>query len=88
MTDPEELACQELVEQVTDYLEDALDPAARARFEHHLRSVTGASSTSSRSGARSRSLRAVPQDEVLSAQARSRLVAAFREWQQDRTTEG
>jgi anti-sigma factor RsiW len=31
-----ELACQEVVELVTAYLEDALDPAARERFEEHL----------------------------------------------------
>lgn len=31
-----ELACQEVVELVTAYLEDALDPADRARIEEHL----------------------------------------------------
>jgi predicted anti-sigma-YlaC factor YlaD len=31
-----ELACQEVVELVTAYLEDALDPADRERFEEHL----------------------------------------------------
>jgi len=30
------MACRELVELVTDYLEDALSPAQRARFEAHL----------------------------------------------------
>jgi anti-sigma factor RsiW len=33
MTD---LACNELVELVTDYLESALPPAERARFDAHL----------------------------------------------------
>ena len=32
-----ELRCQEVVELVTDFLEGALPPAARARFEQHLR---------------------------------------------------
>ena len=36
MTEPRELACQELVELVTDYLEDALPQPRRARFEAHL----------------------------------------------------
>ena len=36
MTFPDELTCQELVELVTDYLEDALSPAERVRFEEHL----------------------------------------------------
>lgn len=31
-----ELTCQELVELVTDYLEDALPPDERARVEEHL----------------------------------------------------
>lgn len=32
----EDLSCQELVELVTDYLEDALPAAERARFDAHL----------------------------------------------------
>jgi anti-sigma factor RsiW len=31
-----ELACKEIVELVTAYLEDALDPVERERFEEHL----------------------------------------------------
>lgn len=31
-----ELACQEVVELVTAYIEDALDPVDRERFEEHL----------------------------------------------------
>ena len=37
----DELSCQELVELVTDYLEDALLPAERARFEAHLATCDG-----------------------------------------------
>jgi len=33
---PGGLACRELVELVTDYLEDALAPEDRARFEAHI----------------------------------------------------
>jgi anti-sigma factor RsiW len=36
MTTTEAFSCQELTELVTDYLEGALDPAERARFEEHL----------------------------------------------------
>lgn len=36
-----ELTCRELVEQVTDYLEGALDGPARARFEAHLAACQG-----------------------------------------------
>jgi anti-sigma factor RsiW len=35
------LSCQELVELVTDYLEGALPPEERARFEHHLERCRG-----------------------------------------------
>jgi anti-sigma factor RsiW len=31
-----ELACQEVVELVTSYLEDALEPSERERLEEHL----------------------------------------------------
>jgi anti-sigma factor RsiW len=37
----EELGCQELVELVTDYFEDALDAGERARFEAHLAECPG-----------------------------------------------
>jgi anti-sigma factor RsiW len=30
------MSCQDFVELVTDYLEGALDPETRARFEHHV----------------------------------------------------
>jgi anti-sigma factor RsiW len=33
---PAPLACIEMVELITDYLEECLPPAARARFESHL----------------------------------------------------
>ncbi len=36
MTGQEELTCQELVELVTDYLEEALPPVQRVQFDAHL----------------------------------------------------
>lgn len=36
MSDVEALSCQELVELVTDYLEDALGAADLRRFEEHI----------------------------------------------------
>jgi predicted anti-sigma-YlaC factor YlaD len=37
MTDnPQDIACQEIVEIVTAYLEGELDPSLRARFDAHL----------------------------------------------------
>jgi anti-sigma factor RsiW len=37
----EDLSCQELVELVTEYLEDALPPAERERFEAHVAGCPG-----------------------------------------------
>lgn len=36
-----ETTCKELVERVTDYLEDALSPDERARLERHLSECDG-----------------------------------------------
>ena len=38
---PDGLTCRELVELVTDYLEDALDADDRARFEAHVSGCQG-----------------------------------------------
>ncbi|HEX9603845.1 MAG TPA: zf-HC2 domain-containing protein [Myxococcales bacterium] len=38
---PSELACQELVQLVTDYLESVLPAAERDRFERHIASCRG-----------------------------------------------
>jgi anti-sigma factor RsiW len=37
----EDLSCQELVELVTDYLEDAMAPDERARFDAHVAECPG-----------------------------------------------
>jgi anti-sigma factor RsiW len=37
----EPLTCQQLVELVTDYFEDALSPAERDRFDAHLKVCPG-----------------------------------------------
>ncbi len=37
----EDLSCQELVELVTDYFEDALPPEERVRFEAHVADCPG-----------------------------------------------
>jgi anti-sigma factor RsiW len=37
----DDLVCQQVVELVTEYLEEALSPADRARFEAHLAACAG-----------------------------------------------
>jgi anti-sigma factor RsiW len=74
----EDLPCQELVELVTDYLEDALPPAERARFEAHLAECPGCSNyleqmratiTLTRAGA-----------DLAERPEVAGLLAAFRDW--------
>ena len=36
IVNPDDLSCKELVELVTEYLDDRLSPQARTRFEMHL----------------------------------------------------
>jgi anti-sigma factor RsiW len=75
----EQLSCQELVELVTDYVEDALSPEDRARFEEHLeiceacRSYLGQMEATVRVVGRLR-----PED--LAPEAEQMLLAAFRDW--------
>ena len=73
-----ELTCQELVELVTDYLEGALAPAERARFDAHLAGCPGCTryveqirATITVAG-RTRELEDRPE--------MAQLLAAFRDW--------
>jgi anti-sigma factor RsiW len=73
------LPCQELVELVTDYLEGALPPAERERFELHLAGCDGCTAyveqmrTTIRLTGRLR-----PED--IGDDAREALTRAFRDW--------
>jgi anti-sigma factor RsiW len=74
--------CNEFVELVTAYLEGSLEPAAAQRFVAHLAECPGCD----------RYLEQIRQTiaelgqltpEHLSAEARSSLLGAFREWRRD-----
>jgi len=71
--------CREIVELVTDFLDNALDPKGRARFGEHLRDCDGCAAyleqlrTTIRVAGRF-APGAVPDATM------SRLVAAFRSW--------
>ncbi len=75
----DQLSCQEFVELVTDYLEEALDLPTRARFDEHLidcldcpvylgqmREIIGAVG--------------ILREEDASAEAREVLMSRFRSW--------
>jgi anti-sigma factor RsiW len=82
MVDPNELGCQELVELVTDYLDDALPALERARFDAHLTECDGCD----------RYLEQMRQTiqllgrltvEQLTPEAQARLLAEFRDWKRE-----
>jgi anti-sigma factor RsiW len=75
----EQLSCQELVELVTDYVEDTLGPFERASFEHHIATCKGCHdyvaqmrTTIELTG------RLTPAD--VSPEAEAKLLAAFGDW--------
>jgi len=71
-----DLACRDLVELVTDYLEGQLDDGAAAAVEHHLTLCAGCDRYLDQMRQTIATLGRVPV-ESLSAQARAELVAAF-----------
>jgi anti-sigma factor RsiW len=74
------LSCQELTELVTDYLEGALDPAERARFEQHLAECGNCEIYLEQIRATIALTGSLSPDE-LSAEAEDALLHAFRGWQ-------
>jgi len=72
-----EMPCQELVEVITDYLEDRLSPADRQRFEDHLAACDACRLYLAQFRETIRTLGRLP-EESLSADARRTLLHAFR----------
>jgi anti-sigma factor RsiW len=75
----EALSCQELTELVTDYLEGALPPAERARFEEHLAECGNCELYLEQIRATIRLTGTLGPDE-LSPEAEEALLHAFRGW--------
>lgn len=72
-----EMPCRELVELVTEYLEDRLSPVDRARFEAHLAACDACRAFLDQFRQTIRALGRLP-EESLSREARAALLAAFR----------
>ncbi|MBA2595719.1 MAG: zf-HC2 domain-containing protein [Chloroflexia bacterium] len=79
MADPGDLRCQEFVELVTEYLEDALPPAERARFQAHLDYCDACIIYIEEIRLTIRALGHLSEDQIGPA-ARDRLLAEFRDW--------
>jgi anti-sigma factor RsiW len=79
MTAIDELTCKELVELVTDYLEGALPPGERARFEEHLAGCAKCRDYLEQMRQTIRTLGRLTEDAVPAA-AREDLLHTFRSW--------
>jgi hypothetical protein len=74
-----EIYCQDLVEVVTDFLEDALDPDTRRRFVEHLQLCLGCDAYLAQLRATVH-LTGTLRTEQADPGLRERLLAAFRRW--------
>jgi anti-sigma factor RsiW len=74
-----QMSCRELVELVTDYLEDALAPTDRAAFEAHLAICPGCVAYLDQMR-RTITLTGSLTEDSLSPAVRDELLAAFRSW--------
>ena len=79
MTDPDDLSCQELVELVTAYLEDALPREDVARFEAHVAVCSGCAAYVDEMRT-TIELTGRLEPELLGDEARNVLLGAFRDW--------
>ena len=75
-----EFTCQEMVEVVTSYLDEAQAPDERQRFERHLSRCAGCTTYVDQMRETIRQTGAVPREESLPPALRERIVAQFRSW--------
>jgi anti-sigma factor RsiW len=75
----EDLACTEVVENITDYLEGALPEAESRRFEQHLETCPGCSEYLDQMRTIAASLGGLGAGCELPAETRDGLIAAFRD---------
>jgi anti-sigma factor RsiW len=75
----EQFSCQEVVDLVTDYLENALAADERRRFEEHIGGCTGCRRYLEQMRTTLRATGALS-PETLSPEAERSLLDAFRDW--------
>ena len=73
------LSCQEFVELVTDYLENALDADARVRFEQHMAICPGCETYLQQMAETASRLGKIPVDTI-SDEVQMTLLSAFRDF--------
>ena len=82
MPAPAQMTCKELVELVTDYLEDALPPAEVRRFEEHLKECRGCTAYLQQFRQMIDAMGRLTEDAVPD-DARDKLLQAFRDWKKE-----
>jgi anti-sigma factor RsiW len=80
---PDDLSCRQLVELVTDYLERALPPGERLRFEGHLAICSGCAAYLRQLDVTRRAVGRLT-EASLPGDAREELLRAFRDWRRGR----
>ena len=75
----EHISCQEVVELVTDYLEESLPPDEAALFEQHINFCEGCVWYVEQIRRTADALGEVREDDI-SPEAKQRLMSAFRDW--------
>jgi len=76
---PDDLSCQELVELITDHLEDALSADDRARFDRHLATCPNCRTYLDQMRLTIALTGQLSEDD-LSPESRDALLEAFRAW--------
>lgn len=76
---PEEMSCQELVELVTEYLEETLDAPVRDRFDTHLAKCPGCTDYLAQMRL-TLNLSGKLEPDAISPDVRDKLLDAFRGW--------
>lgn len=79
MNASQEMSCRELVQVINDYLEGALPPADRQRFEEHLSICPGCQTYLDQMRQTVRSVGRL-REESVPTEARKVLLQAFRDW--------
>ena len=75
----EHISCREVVELVTDYLEESLPPDEAALFEQHINFCEGCVWYVEQIRRTADALGEVREDDI-SPEAKQRLMSAFRDW--------
>ena len=79
----DEFSCQEMIEVVTNYLDDALSQDERQQFERHLSYCAGCTTYVDQMRETIRQTGMVPREESLPPALREEILARFRSWKRE-----